>query len=318
MQISIALCTYNGEKFLSEQLESILQQTRLPDELVICDDASQDQTARIVEEFSSRAPFPVRFFSSEVNLGSTPNFERAVSLCNGDIIVLCDQDDRWMPHKLARMEVAFENPDVGLAFSNALVMDEDGRETGKMLWSYFTLGPAEIRAAREGTFALLLLKHSRVTGMTMAIRASWLELLLPVPDGTLLIHDGWFALLLSAVSRVEVIEEPLAFYRQHSTQQVGLRPPPPILIRPNSHLEAHIAQLKAIYARMHRHPCTQKPVAAVFSAMPLHIAHVKRRLHLPRLRALRVFPIGAELINGRYHRFSNGWKSAVRDLLSKS
>ena len=79
--ISIAMCTYNGEKFLSEQLASILRQSYLPDELVICDDKSQDGTTSIIEEFAAKAPFPVRLYKNEVNLGYKKNFEKAACLC---------------------------------------------------------------------------------------------------------------------------------------------------------------------------------------------------------------------------------------------
>jgi len=86
MKVSIALCTYNGEKFLAEQLKSIAGQTRLPDELVICDDCSQDATVDIVRGFAKVAPFSVRLLTNKTNAGSTKNFERAISLCEGDII----------------------------------------------------------------------------------------------------------------------------------------------------------------------------------------------------------------------------------------
>ena len=81
MDISIAMCTYNGSKFLDEQLSSIREQTKLPHELVICDDASTDATPRIVHAFALDAPFPVRFFRNQATLGSTRNFEKAISLC---------------------------------------------------------------------------------------------------------------------------------------------------------------------------------------------------------------------------------------------
>src|SRR5580698_1985958 len=101
MKLSVALCTYNGERFLPEQLASIREQSRLPDELVICDDASADQSVAIATRFAERAPFPVRIEANSRNLGSTPNFARAIELCNGDAIVLSDQDDVWLPDKLS-------------------------------------------------------------------------------------------------------------------------------------------------------------------------------------------------------------------------
>ena len=86
MKISIALCTYNGAKFLQEQLDSIAFQTRIPDEMIICDDQSKDSTLEILKNFVSKASFPVRLFLNEKNLGSTKNFGKAIGLCTGDII----------------------------------------------------------------------------------------------------------------------------------------------------------------------------------------------------------------------------------------
>ena len=103
-RFSVAMCTYNGARFVAEQLESVAAQTRPPSELVVCDDRSTDGTARLVEQFAARAPFPVRLFVNERNLGSTANFGRAVTLAEGDLVALCDQDDVWRPEKLEPTE----------------------------------------------------------------------------------------------------------------------------------------------------------------------------------------------------------------------
>ena len=99
LTISIAMTTYNGEKYLQEQLDSFLGQNRLPDELVVCDDGSQDRTMAILESFSSRAPFPVRIYRNSAKLGYSKNFEKAGSLCTGDIIAFSDEDDVWDAQK---------------------------------------------------------------------------------------------------------------------------------------------------------------------------------------------------------------------------
>ena len=103
MNLSIALATYNGAVYLKEQLESIAAQTRTPDELVISDDQSTDDTLRVIEEFAATAGFPVRLSVNEANLGIAKNFEKAISLCRGDLIFLSDQDDVW--HKIGRAHV---------------------------------------------------------------------------------------------------------------------------------------------------------------------------------------------------------------------
>ena len=98
--VSIALCTYNGEKFLDLQLESLRHQTVAPDELIVCDDASSDRSVEIVEAFARRVSFPVRLFRNARNLGYVKNFEQAISHCTQDLVFLCDQDDLWDARKI--------------------------------------------------------------------------------------------------------------------------------------------------------------------------------------------------------------------------
>ena len=100
LNISVALCTCNGARFLSEQLVSLAEQTLRPIELVVCDDASDDGTWQLLEEFQRSAPFPVRLYRNVRRLGIAQNFEQAMLLCEGDVIALCDQDDVWLPEKL--------------------------------------------------------------------------------------------------------------------------------------------------------------------------------------------------------------------------
>ena len=95
------MCTFNGAAFVGEQLESLLRQTRPPDELVVCDDCSSDGTTGIVAEFARRAPFHVRIVPHESNVGITANYEHAISLCSKDLVFLCDQDDIWHADKVA-------------------------------------------------------------------------------------------------------------------------------------------------------------------------------------------------------------------------
>ncbi len=102
-KVSIAMCTYNGQRFLAQQLQSFLDQTVQPDELVVCDDVSSDDSVAVVEAFAARAPFAVRVFRNPQNLGYIRNFEQAIAQCTGDLVFLCDQDDVWDPHKIEKL-----------------------------------------------------------------------------------------------------------------------------------------------------------------------------------------------------------------------
>lgn len=100
MKMSIAMATYNGARYLREQLDSFAAQTRLPDELVVCDDGSSDDTLNILEEFARTAPFQVRIFRNDVNLGYAQNFARALERCVGDLVFLSDHDNVWFEDKI--------------------------------------------------------------------------------------------------------------------------------------------------------------------------------------------------------------------------
>src|SRR5215510_9347897 len=134
-KVSIALCTYNGAKYLPQLLDSYLAQSRLPDEVVVCDDRSQDETVAILDGFAARAPFSMRLLVNDQNIGSTKNFEKAISLCSGDIIFLSDQDDVWAPSKIEEMVRAFDaDQAIGMVVSNAELVDETLRPLGVTLF----------------------------------------------------------------------------------------------------------------------------------------------------------------------------------------
>ncbi len=125
MKTSIAMATFNGAEYLQEQLESFLAQTRLPDELIVCDDGSEDDTLAILHAFQKTAPFHVEISENQTRLGCTKNFEKAASLCTGDLIFFSDQDDVWFENKLEVMIQFMENhPQVMVAVNDAEIVDE--------------------------------------------------------------------------------------------------------------------------------------------------------------------------------------------------
>lgn len=221
LTVSIALCTFNGERFLREQLVSYAAQTVLPDEVVVCDDGSTDGTLEILEEWAETVPFEVRIFRNEQNLGYAQNFGKAVSLCTGDIIFLSDQDDVWMPEKIERMVRVFEEaPEIVLAVSDAFIMDAQGkRQDGSLreltqLW-YFD-EPAAF-CTQDPRFS-----DCYPQGCASAFRASLRELFLPIPSRWT--HDIWLQVIAPLAGRGKVVSEPLFSYRLYSgnTSAFGL------------------------------------------------------------------------------------------------
>jgi hypothetical protein len=222
LSLSVALASYNGECYIGAQLDSIARQTRLPDELVISDDASTDSTEDIVREFARRAPFAVRFLQHE-RMGSTRNFELAIAECRGEIIFLCDQDDVWYPNKVETIEAVFiDRPETGAVFTDADVVDGNLQPLGSRLWKYFKFRPREQAQIEAGDALSVLLRHPVATGATMAFRSSFRDFLLPMPPTW---HDAWIALLIGTTSHLIALPAPLIAYRQHGHNQVGIPRP---------------------------------------------------------------------------------------------
>lgn len=224
MQVSVALCTYNGSRFLGEQLRSIAEQTTLPCELIICDDGSTDSTPEIVRVFADEAPFPVHFLRNETTLGSTKNFEKALRLCSGDAIALCDQDDLWHKDKIECLARVLENePDVGGVFSDALLVDENSEPMSKSLWETKRFTSRRQAAVNDRRSApLSLLDRNEVTGATFLFRSVFVQAVTPIPSEW--VHDAWIALLIATQAQLRALPARLVSYRLHSAQQIGIKP----------------------------------------------------------------------------------------------
>jgi glycosyltransferase involved in cell wall biosynthesis len=318
-ELSVAMCTYNGASYVGEQLRSIALQTKPPAELVISDDRSSDDTVAILERFASETPFPVRIYVNDHNLGPARNFEKAIELCSGRIIALCDQDDLWTPGKISRLLDVFErNPAAMYAFSDAEFVDGDGVPEGEMLWDAVGFrnnarrfsGPEQLKS---------LLKHNVIPGAAMAFRASCKHIVLPIPDDWM--HDYWIVLLLSSLSHGIPISEPLFRYRRHAGQVCGWRK--------YTYLQVMKASLttepQEAWKKLWKFQELMKRVTSVSrlsecSADCLALLRDKE-LHLLRRAKIRsstgfarVAHLFREARTGRYSRYSDSWQSIVRDL----
>jgi glycosyltransferase involved in cell wall biosynthesis len=223
-RISVALCTYNGERFLPQQLVSIQRQTRLPDEVVVCDDRSTDRTVEMVHAFAGSVSFPVRVFVNERNLGSAANFAQAIGLCEGNLIALSDQDDIWYPTRLERSEQELAaHPEAGLVFSDGDIIDDQDQLLGTRLWTYFGFA-GEVRERLLAGDYTVVVKNRFVTGATVMFRSELRQVCLPIGPGW--IHDEWIVAATAAVADLRPIDLPLIRYRKHPAQQVGLTPKP--------------------------------------------------------------------------------------------
>lgn len=322
------MCTYNGAEFLPAQWASILAQSRKPDEIVVCDDGSSDQTRSLLEELAKESAIPVTLRFNQTNLGSVKNFEQAIGLCAGEIIALSDQDDVWRSDKLQIIAEAFKrNPGAGLVFSDAEIVDENLAPLGRRMWTEVCFEPYKQKLVARGRALEVLITGWTVTGATMAFRSEFVNVSLPIPEGIAMIHDGWIALTIAAVAGVVAIDEPLIKYRQHGRQQIGApaRPESPSQPRGVQAIESAFRRrnssgdlhkiLETLGGRLlvqARAYDTRKALAFVKD----YGFHLNVRANLPQRRINRVPRILRELLTLRYHEYANGFKSAAKDLVS--
>jgi len=319
-RISVALCSYNGSRYIAEQLASIASQTLLPLEVVVCDDGSTDDTIACVEQFAQSAPFRVRLERHTAPLGIAANFSRAIELCTGDVIALSDQDDVWEPFKLERIASTFAADDrLGLMLSDAIAIDSAGNDLHYRLWDAIVppFTRAERNLARSGRLFDVLLRHYVATGATLAFSAVYRDLILPIPGFAL--HDSWIATLITAVAHSAIVDEPLVRYRQHASQAQGerldsmlqqLRTARRIGV---SKLEITAQRFQAIRDRLERMPHYSPPVE-ILDDLSQKVEHLNVRAQMIRSGAFRLPTVLSELIRGRYRRYSHPWKWPLADL----
>lgn len=211
-RISVAMATFNGEKHIQEQLDSIARQTLLPIELVITDDGSTDKTLNIVDSFAVTAPFPVSIFQNETRLGYADNFLKAASLCSGDLIAFCDQDDVWMKEKLNSCSGYFADASVLLVAHSALTVFNSGK-TGRRV--------PQFKHTRVSTFCDPLVF---ALGFATIIRKELLTFQISLRPSKLLGHDQWLWFLAASAGQIATVSDVLTLYRQHQSNLFGAAP----------------------------------------------------------------------------------------------
>ena len=314
LRLSVAMCTRDGERFVAEQLTSILEQRRLPDELVLLDDASSDGTVAIAERVLRDAPFSATVIRHEAPLGVTANFSTAIAAVTGDVVVLADQDDVWHPGKLERIAAELNRSErVVAVFSDADLIDEVGNALQGSLWNRVGVSGAARRRLDAGAVLEQLVRWKVATGATLAFRSRLRPLLLPMPEGTL--HDAWIALVASLAGEVVAIAKPLLSYRIHPGNTVG------VLSRdPRALAAEHRADVDARRDELAMFELAARRTARV--ATPKDLALIERKVRFLRQRAglapgaaRRIGVVARSLAAGRYHALGHGTRSALHDLV---
>jgi len=318
--VSVAMATFDGARFIDEQLASIAGQTRPPDQLVVSDDGSNDDTCARVERFASSAAFEVQLVRNSERGRTTVNFERAIEGCNRDLVFFSDQDDIWRPEKIERMVAHFDaHPETGGLFCNGGVVDDDRNPLGYDLWEAQGFHAGEQRMVHRGEAALVFMRHVVAAGNTFAFRGRYLPLLLPFPR-LRSVHDAWVAFIVACVAGFDIMDEDLVEYRLHTENQFGLA-----LLDVQAQIEKarlqiserafdHAVQLFGEAGRrLDAHP--------EFPVDPALRRHIERKVEHSRVRDAmhggffsRLGPILREALRGHYTHYGYGVKSLAQDL----
>ncbi|MCJ7933545.1 MAG: glycosyltransferase family 2 protein [Chryseobacterium sp.] len=221
MKTSVALCTYNGEKYITSQLNSILSQTIAVDEIIVCDDGSSDSTMDIVQLYKEKHPSVFKVYRNEKNLRSVKNFEKAISLCTHEIIFLSDQDDVWENNKVeAHLNYFGQHPNIQVIATNGYCIDNHDEK--KEMYSFWDVPAIAKSTDTDYTIRDTLSKVANIaTGASMSLRKSFLPEIIPFPNAPHLHHDEWMAFIASQKDAFAMLNEKLFSYRIHDSQQIG-------------------------------------------------------------------------------------------------
>ena len=316
--VSVVLCTYNGEKYLRDQLQSILDQTRLPDEILISDDGSTDSTLQIVEEFTSLNPDAKTpqwtVLTRNAPLGVSENFASALGHARGEFIALADQDDLWEPDRLEKQLGLFREGTL-LVHSDASLVDESGTKTGTLM-SALRLTRGERKNLEEGRALGVLLRRNVVTGATTMIHSSLIRQALPIPSGW--IHDEWFALVAAVQGGIVFSELPLIRYRQHAGNEIGATKTDyteakrRLREKRSDFFRRKLLRNEGITQLLEQQAAWLSPNAQLI--LTAKVAFDVWRSCLPESRAHRVVPILRRWVSGDYGSFARGYVDVIRDL----
>lgn len=216
--IDILLATYNGEKYIKEQIESILNQTYKNIRIIISDDCSKDGTTEILSEFEKIDSRIVVYYQKE-NLGYIRNFEFLVSKVQSEMFMLSDQDDVWLPEKIQKSVELMEKKNADLVFGDLEVVDENLKTIYPSFGDYMLLNRKIKKCINSYKVNYL---YNCVTGCTTLVKSKWIEKILPIPSRSKYVpHDYWIGIMVALEGKLAYLEKPYIKYRQHGNNQIG-------------------------------------------------------------------------------------------------
>ncbi len=318
MRCAVVLCTYNGERFLPAQLESLRAQSRQPDVYVLSDDASSDGTWGLLQGFAAdrrAAGAEVVLHRNPQNVGYVRHFEAALQRADAEVLFPCDQDDVWHPGKIARMLDVFRaRPRLLVLHGDARLVDGEGRPIGSDLLATLDVAPRELVAMHAGRAFEVLLRRNIVTGAAMALRRELLPLALPAAEGWS--HDEWLAIIASMHGEVDTMPEPVIDYRQHGGNQIGVRrrqglERAGVGVGRSAFIQRAFLRAEGLAAHVSR----DDGLASHRPQVEARLRHARARATLPAGWLQRTSVVLGEWLSGRYARYGNGLRSLAADLL---
>ncbi|SCB08859.1 glycosyltransferase family 2 protein [Cupriavidus alkaliphilus] len=321
----VAMCTCNAGAFIHQQLDSIVNQTVAPDQIVISDDRSDDDTWTVLQSWAAATEaqrgIRVTLLRNDPRLGVTRNFEQAIRALDTDIIFLADQDDVWTAGKVGALLACFAaDPELLLVHSDAELIDEQGNDLGKSLFAALRLSEREQALVMQGKFFEVYCRRNLVTGTTAAFRRQLLDVALPFAEDW--IHDEWLAACAASEGKVGMLADKLTQYRQHRSNVIGI--PVGTVSRltsyairvartpRNEHLHYKLRRLQALRGRL---VATNPDAADKLALVDEAIAHYVRRIGFGRGPVSRLTSILHEYKARGYHRFADGFAGMVRDVI---
>lgn len=216
-RVDILLATYNGEKYLREQLDSLLVQTYKNIRIIISDDSSTDATKKILKEYEEKDD-RIIFYEQKKNIGVVLNFEFLLKKVESDYYMFADQDDIWNDDKVEKSLKKLKETDADLVFTDLQVVDD---ELNVINESYWDLKGLRQKIIKYNSFEALYL-NNYVTGCTILAKSQTIKQILPIPNTSkYILHDYWTALMISQSGKIEYLNEATIKYRQHKNNRIG-------------------------------------------------------------------------------------------------
>ncbi len=314
--ISVALGSHNGGRFIEAQVRSILDQSVVPDELVLSDDDSSDDTVELVERLVRGSAMELRVLRNRPALGITANFAQAMQAARGELIILADQDDVWHPDRVQKAAALLvSRPELQFVHSDARLVDEEGEPLGAGLFDALGVRPLERDEIHRGSGLDVLLRRNVVTGATMMMRRALALNAAPFPAEW--VHDEWLAIVGGLTGEFDLVDEPLIDYRQHGANQIGAHPLTlheriHKIREPRQERNEHLVARAELLLSKARDLGVQVNPAALGSVEAL-LAHDRERLGYPESRLARVPRVlGVGL--SQYRRYGRGAADMLRDI----